>query len=147
MVIWITRYPIRFNYEAVQNDIKNSGCKFAYSMEGNKTLWKFPMDLKGKQPKYLRLFCWMHGECVNVIEGKITPCGFMHASHCFEEHFNVLFERSEEDYLDMYKINLWHKADSFLRKIQPFCKYCDIKGWEENIPWKASKREMAEWIA
>lgn len=147
IIIWITKYPINFDYGAVENDIKKCGCKFVYSMQDIKTSWKFPVDLQGKQPRFLSLFCWMHGECVNVIEGKITPCGFMHASRCFEEKFNISFDRMEDDYLDMYKISSWNEIDTFLRKIQPFCRYCDINNWEENIPWKTSNREMNEWLA
>ena len=86
----------------------------------------------------------MHGECINVIEGKIIVCGFTHAGHCFEDKFGISFERSEEVYLDMHKVNSWDEVDEYLRKIQPFCRYCNLNNREEDIPWETSNQTIAE---
>ena len=145
VVIWLTKYPIDFDYESAVNDLELCGCKVMNAVDAVKTSWKFPIDINGRQPMFLTLFCWMHSECINVIEGKITPCGFMHASRCFEEKFGVSFERSADDVLDMYKVRSWSEVDRYLRRIQPFCRYCDIENREEDIPWRTSSQDMSEW--
>ncbi len=144
--ILMTRYPIPFDYSEIEKMCKENSVRTMRAVEEEKTSWKFPIDVDGKQEKYMTLFCWMHGKCINVLEGKLYPCGFMHASRHFEKYFGYQFVRNEEDSLDLYSIKNFEDIAVFLSQFQPFCRYCNIKKWEVDLPWDTSKRKVDEWI-
>lgn len=144
--MWITQYPISFNYSEIISRCERNQVRTKWAVEGEKSSWKFSIDVDGNQKKYMTLFCWMHGNCINVLNGKMYPCGFMHASIRFEEYFGYQLERDRADYLDLYSISSFEDCAAFLSKIQPFCRYCNIRKWEVNLPWKTSNRKVNEWV-
>ena len=100
--LWITKYPIKFDYDSISEKCAKYDLDIVEAVEEEKTSWKFTMDIKGKQPKWMALFCWMHGECINIVNGRLYACGFMHSSQHFEKNFGVKFKRRNEDYVDLY---------------------------------------------
>lgn len=144
--IWITKYPIPFEYSEIVKQCQRNQVKTMWAVEEEKSSWKFSIDVDGKQKKHMTLFCWMHGKCINVLNGNLYPCGFMHASMRFEEYFGYQFERTKSDCLDLYSVSSFEDIALFLSKIQPFCRYCNIKKWEVDLPWKTSERKVDEWV-
>lgn len=143
--IWITKYPIKYDYKSAVERCEMAGCKVVYAVDEVKTSWKFPMDINGNQPLWLQLFCWMHGECINIVDGKLWNCGFMHASKWFEKRFQHRFDRMPDDYLELCEVNDWADVEKYINGVQKFCRYCDICRWEENIPWKTSNKTIDEY--
>lgn len=145
-LLWITKYPINYDYDNLFEKIKKEGCCMELAVvENEKTSWHFPLDIQGNQDKMWMFFCWMHGECINCIEGKIYPCGLMHASRLFEKKFECHFERKDSDFIDIYKVQNFQEISSFIASYQSFCRYCNVKEWEINIPWKTSEKNISEW--
>lgn len=144
--IWMTQYPIDFDYENLIQIIIENDCKLQLAVEEEKTSWRFPLDLSGRQEKFWMFFCWMHdGGCINLLDGKISPCGLMHASKHFEKYFGCTLKRSPRDMLDIYTVHSFDEISDFLADYQPFCSNCKICDWEIDIPWAISKKDIHEW--
>jgi len=143
--LWITQYPIDFDYQSTIKSIRNFGGQIKMALDEEKTSWKFPIDINGEQEKFWMFFCWMHGQCINCVDGKIFPCGFIHSSKNFETTFGCHLKRSDRDYIDIYKAENFSDISVFLSDYQPFCANCRIKDWEIDIPWRTSMRSIDEW--
>lgn len=148
ITIFLTKYPIAFDYDIVLKKIEENKMDIEYgvSVEEIKTSWKFPFDLEGKQEKFWMLFCWMHGTCLNCVDGKIYPCGLMQASTIFEKYYDCKLHRRAEDYFDLYGAADFDSIAEFMTGYQPFCANCKISDWEIDIPWKRSSKDINEWV-
>ena len=89
--------------------------------------------------------CIMRPRCNNMYDGKLYPCTVIAYIRHFNKRFNTDFEISQNDYIDLYKINNLKEIEKFLSTNQfPFCKYC-IPDFKE-VNWETSyKHTIDEW--
>jgi MoaA/NifB/PqqE/SkfB family radical SAM enzyme len=148
--ISLSRYPIKLDIDTLRKTAELNSVKFDYvggSSTPIKAMWKYPLDLAGKQP-LSRSFniCNQVNSCVRMKEGKIYPCNTI---ACIE-HFNTFFGKNLEvtkgDIIEIENVNTIHEIYEFLIRPKPFCKYCNRAGIQFGIEWGVSKKEINEWV-
>jgi MoaA/NifB/PqqE/SkfB family radical SAM enzyme len=158
--VWIaiSRYPISLDIDAIRDLSKEYGvpcgyfkpdagiCDFAADIKDNQTMYKFRLDLQGRQNTnrpFLR--CNWFNNCFTLRDGKLYTC-FMIA-HIM--HFNAYFDQNlpvtEKDYIDIYKAKDIDEILNFLAKPVPFCRFCNINGLTRGHKWGVSKKYISEW--
>lgn len=147
--ITYTKYPIKLDFEKLKTKADYYGVKFevaGYQEEKIKTSWKFPLDLSGKQDKLYNYINCIHAtKCLNLENGKMYTCTVAPNIRHFNEYFNKQIPLTEEDGVDIFKVSNLKELIRRLHKPIPFCKYCNIDGRLEDLPFKISKKSIEEW--
>jgi hypothetical protein len=147
--ISITKYPISIDCEAIEKTAQKYGVKISYQDNTNlitKTTNYTPFDLTGKQNiKEEFRICFESNKCISLRNGRLYPCSRPAYVSNFNDYFNENLEVSEADSIDIYKAENMDEIFDFLRRPVPFCRYCDWKRCETQIPWHTSSRQISEW--
>jgi hypothetical protein len=64
----------------------------------------------------------------------------------FNKAFGQRLELTEADSLDIFKADGWERFAEFSANRVPFCRYCDLKNWRPHSQWKASTKQMDEYV-
>jgi len=145
----ISRYPININMNKIFDKVKQYDAMLKYT-GGNdipiKTLWKYPLDITGKQPlKRSYEICTQLNRCITLKDGKIYPCSAIAGIVHFNTYFNKDLQLSADDVLDLYEVKDIKEVFNFLCSPKPFCRYCNRKGVTFGIKYSDSKKEIEEW--
>jgi hypothetical protein len=149
VTIRITKYPITVDYKKIECIAKDYCVNLCY--EGNsdfivKTMSRMPFDMSGSQNiKTSFKLCFISNDCVVLRNGKLYTCSTIPSVHIFNEYFNKDLNVSAMDSIDIYKAKNIGEILDFLHKPVPFCRYCNWKAVQTQIPWRTSKREISEW--
>lgn len=148
--LWLTKYPISFDYQGIERLAEEKGCQIYYfNQEPVRTLGHQPLDISGTR-NYIDNFeiCYRANECIFLEHGKLYPCLISATSRHFSKYYNVNLEIDEKDSIDIYKVNSGEELLMGLTKPTPFCRYCNRDDVQifGRIPWSQSKREMSEWV-
>jgi MoaA/NifB/PqqE/SkfB family radical SAM enzyme len=146
IVIKVTRYPIKLDWQSMEQKAKSWGIRYEYTNTGTKTMFYFPFDLQGNQngPESFAK-CTAANNCVVLYEGKLATCFPILCVKYFNNYFKQNLEVTEGDYIDIYKVKDAQKILDFLHKPIPFCKYCNVKARKFDLPWGNSKKDISEW--
>jgi MoaA/NifB/PqqE/SkfB family radical SAM enzyme len=148
--IWVTKYPINIDFEAIDRTVKNYGIKFSYYYKTDKTPKRtniLALDLNGKQniKKAFRT-CIEKNECIALRNGRLYTCTRRSIFPNFNSYFKTGVEESDTDSIDIYKAKDIDEILDFLRRPIPFCRYCDWENTEMyKMQWHTSKKEISEW--
>ena len=74
--------------------------------------------------------------------GKLFTCPIPYSIQHFNKRFGQNIPVTEDDYIDIYKVDDPDVVFQRLATPIPFCNYCRHVGMDE---WHLSKREMSEW--
>ena len=145
----ITMYPINFDYSKVINKIKSESIRYFIYDDGiveNKEFDKYCLDITASQNSELNFFheCIMAKDCAFLAHGRIYPCQIAHNVKIFNDFFELDFKQSNEDFIDIYKVNDENEIYEFLTHPIPFCKYCDFSK-HQKFKWERSKKIQSEW--
>lgn len=145
MVIAITRYPIRFDYDAAIALCRERGVRtevFAdRGVEGS--FLKFPLDPQKRcNPRVAHFKCFNRG-CVSVVGDYVYPCS---VSGCVE-HLNrscgTTFRHEKGDRIRVADV----RSAADIRRLRdrpvPFCGYCAAP---VASPYAPSRRSADEWV-
>lgn len=148
--LWLTKYPIRFDYQNIEKIAEEKGCRIYYfNQEPVRTLGHQPLDISGKR-NYIENFeiCYRANECIFLEHGKLYTCLISATSRHFSKYYNENLEIDETDSIDIYKVNSGEELLKALTKPTPFCRYCNRDDVQifGRIPWSQSKKEMSEWV-
>jgi len=151
ITIVISAYPIKINEEKIKSQANKFGVKFELIRKSGENDWfRVAHDFTGSQnieTSYRR--CEAGNVCLFLEDGKLATCGLPF----FTKHFNKYFsggevkfdEPSNEDYVDIFKVNsLDEILEKFTRPI-PYCRYCNPGGIKFG-KWELSERKIEEWI-
>lgn len=152
--ITVTVYPIKLDYKKIEQKANEYGVNIAMSSdihaktstEDIKISDKHTMNLDGKIDKFYCVKCLYFNKFSVLKDGKIYMCPIAAHSNIFNCKFNQNLEILEKDYLDIYEINNWQEIAEFSSNYTPFCRYCDLKNWGHFAPWKASTKDISEYI-
>jgi hypothetical protein len=149
VAVEITRYPVTLDFDVLRALGRRYNVTVEYFggvTEPVKTMWKFPLDPDGGQDieKTFRI-CPLANRYGFLHHGKIG-CAKCISIGAFNARFGRRLEVSENDYIDIYKIQSAAEIQDYLRSPIPFCRYCAWKRLETGIPWSVSKKEIREWI-
>jgi len=145
----VTKYPINLDFKALEKKAKSFKVTYRYFSDtgtNNKTMYKDPKDLDGKQdPRSSFLNCAVSNNCTILRDGIIYPCAVIANSPYFNKKFGTNMRLDKKDYLDIHAIEDYDTLATFLSRPVPFCRYCKVDKITEGHPWELSKREITEW--
>lgn len=148
--LWVTKYPVKFDYEKAVCRAKSFGVKIHYFTGGEevRSLGSEPLDLSGKRDYKDNFYhCYRADDCIDLKHGRLYPCIVPAEVKPFCEFFNIDLSVSEEDSVDIYQVQ---DADELLNKMEqaiPFCRFCNRENVQifGKIPWSTTKYEIKEW--
>jgi len=148
--IFMSRYPIKINFDLLEEKVKEYGVKLDFIEGSNfpvKLMYKYPLDLNGKQTlKRSYNICNQIYCCNTIKDGKIYPCSPIARIGHFNKYFNKKLEISSGDALELKNVKSVDEIYDFLCSPKPFCKYCNRKDAVFGISYGVSKKEITEWI-
>ena len=151
--IRLTRYPIKLDYEAIEETCRKHGVALDIFADrtydgGGWSLFHLHENgggIKAYRYKWLKFMRCQSFNCMQLADGKIFPCAqSAHVRH-LNKAFGTDFRHRKGDYLETDKIKNVCQIRKMLFQTAPFCYYCG-KGY---IPtkWKISERKRDEWLA
>ena len=148
--VLITRYPINIDIEGMRKKADQFQVNLSYTGGNNvpiKSMWKYPLDLNGKQPlKNSFNICTQINVCLTIKNGIIYPCNTIAGITHFNKQFKQNLNLTSEDTLEINKVNNVEEIIQFLCTPKPFCRYCNRAGLELGLGYSASKKEIGEWV-
>lgn len=144
--IAITRYPIKFDYDAVEQLCRDKGVMFSiFGDRGQKgDFFRFPLDPEKKQNKHISHFkCYNFG-CISVLDEKIFPCSISACIGHLNKACGNIFEHVDGDYLEVDKVSSISQIRRLRNRPTPFCSYCKLP--PQIVDYAPSKRDTSEWI-
>ena len=150
ITLLITKYPLKIDFKKIENLASKYNVKLVYFNNFDKvekTSWKIPFDLEGKQDIQENfLTCFKANNCITLKEGKLFTCPTRAYAYRFNKYFQKDLPLHKLDYLSIYDAKSFEEITEFLAKPIPFCKYCDIKNRKDLGKFEISKKNISEWI-
>jgi len=152
--ITVTVYPINLDYEAIEKKAAEYGVSINMSSnihakkstKNVKISDKHTMKPDKSIDKFYCVNCLYYNKFNVLKNGRIYMCPVAAHSDIFNSAFNQNLELTENDSIDIYKINSWEEIAEFSSRYIPFCSYCDLKHWGRYSEWKASTKKIEEYI-
>jgi len=148
----VTIYPIKINHDTIVKKAEKYGIKLKMSSEVHsntterKISFKNTFDLSGSSPIHRALECFKFNYCRCLKRGKIYACNTPSNIDIFNEYFGKSLSVSNEDYIDIFKVNSFQEIAEFCAKPSPFCRYCDVQNSGAAFPWKRSEKSIYEYV-
>lgn len=150
IIIGITEYPIGINYKERIELIKRKGIQFeSFNSDDlpRDEMWRLSLDESGlNRPTDNFMRCPRANACVFIKHGKVFNCATMANIEHFNNFFGTRFNISNDDGIDIYKVNNIDEILSFLAAPKPFCRYCSIDNRKYGVKWKMSDFQKEEWM-
>ena len=147
--IRITRYPINLPFDKLEKKAKEQGVALEYQHVSGiieKKMRKIPLNFEGTENAKKNFNRCSFSECVMLHEGKLFPCRTIPRIEIFNNFFGKNIDVSENDFIDIYKVNNIDEVLDFLFKPVPFCRYCRLNKIVNKLKWEISKKEISEWV-
>lgn len=141
----MTQYPIKVDYEKYIKKCSELGIKSYFFSSERFSMQKMDLDYKGKQNKanaFKR--CWRK-QCHFVRDGKLYICTPIPNIKFLNEFFNIKFEVSKSDYIDLSKEKSAAKINKLFSKPVDFCRYCSDTETQFET-YKNSQKKLSEWV-
>ncbi|MDR2554229.1 MAG: radical SAM protein [Fibromonadaceae bacterium] len=148
----VTLYPIKIDHNAIYEKAKEYGVEIYMASDihandqSHKESYKYSFDLSGTSPIHRSLLCFKFNYCRCLKNGRIYTCNTPSNIHIFNDYFGKSLSVSDEDYIDIFKVNSFQEIAEFCAKPSPFCRYCDIQAWGDMFPWKPSTKKIEEYV-
>ncbi len=148
--LWISKYPVKLDYDAVLESLRAKGIAVTFGNTGNsedkpKEMWGLPMRLEGGMDKQHNFDCCL---CMQYIvrEGILYPCANSAYIDLFNNYFQKELPGPEVNGVDIYKVKDLEELTQKISQAIPLCEFCDAQNRLPGIPWRVSKKEINEWI-
>lgn len=148
--ISVTKYPVSVDYDLMWHLAEDNGVSFDFFDNGN-VVNRFnnnSYDICGKlDPKDSYLCCPNANRHITLTEdGHLFTCDKPPHISILNEYFDVDFNVSSMDYIDIFSNISAREVLEFLASPIPFCRYCNICRREKLEVWGHSENKMDEWI-
>lgn len=142
-----TKYPINFDYAAMEKKAKEEGVRYYYVNAHNvKTLDKRPLDMLGNQPVFHNfLNCPRANECIVLKHGRLYTCSAAPHASIINDYFDCKMDLSNANSIDIYMAGNRQEIMNFLANPIPFCKYCKIDSAKMGYKYTHSDKKINEW--
>lgn len=145
-IIAITRYPVKFDYGAVEALCVSKGVEVR--VFGDRTqadsFFRFALDPTGSQNKYVSHFkCYNRG-CVSVLDGYVYPCSLSACVKHLNRTGETSFEHRPGDRIAVGDVRNAAQIKRLRDHAVPFCSYC--KNPPKTVGYALSKRDISEWV-
>lgn len=146
IIIAITRYPIKFDYDRVIALCREKGVET--EIFGDRSMadsfFKFGLDpTKSRNPRKAHFKCYNRG-CVSVIGDKVFPCSISACVSHLNNACGTNFVHLEGDCLKVEDITGAAEIKKLRDNPVPFCGYCINP--PVTVPYGPSRREKSEWV-
>lgn len=145
-ILAITRYPIKFDYDAVIQLCEDKGvaCEVFGDRSMADSFFRFALDPhKGQNARLSHFKCYNRG-CLSIIGDRLYPCSI---SGCVS-HLNAAkgtdFRHEKGDFLRIPEITSVKQILRLRDKPVPFCGYCILP--PSSVKYGPSKRDASEWV-
>jgi MoaA/NifB/PqqE/SkfB family radical SAM enzyme len=146
IVLFVTRYPININTEAIEAKCKKYGIDFLHPPGiRDDEMYRCVLSLEGKGDVKTNWKYCMHNVWTFLRNGRIYPCPFYANIHHFNRHFKTNLPLTDKDSIDIHQVKNLKEILRFLAKPIPACRYCDIGAYTYGHKWGISKKESGEW--
>lgn len=144
--IALTRYPVKFDYDAVIELCKKQGVKV--EVFGDRSLensfFRFALDpTKSQNGKMAHFKCYNRG-CISVIGNKIYPCSISGCISNLNKAHGTNFTHEKGDFIFVDEVKNVNDIKRLRDKAVPFCGYCIVPPSE--VKYGPSKRALSEWV-
>lgn len=145
IILAITRYPIRFDYDAAIALCASKGVRT--EVFGDRSMkdsfYRFALDPAKKQNKRIAHFKCFNRGCVSILGERLYPCSISACVGHLNKACGTDFRHTEGDSLKVDEI----KSAAEIRRLRdnpvPFCGYCRAP---QTVPYAPSKRQVSEWV-
>ncbi len=144
----ITKYPLKINYENIENKVEKYGIFFEYynNKEVKKTSFHLPFDLEGgRNVKENFAECYHANNCIQLYHGKLFTCSILANVHHFNKYFKKQLPIDKTSYINIYETSNFKELQAFLVKPPSLCQYCAVDSRSYDHPWQISKLDIREW--
>lgn len=141
----ITRYPIKFDYDAVEALCNEKGIKYeVFADRGDEAVFfRYPLDTQKKQNPWIAHFrCYNRG-CISIVDSKIYPCSISACISHVNNRFGTDFRHCKGDYIEVSDVTSIKQLKKLRNRPVPFCGYCKKNTVTKYGP---SKRAREEWV-
>lgn len=144
IIIAITRYPIRFDYDAVMKICQSH--KVRTDVFGDRSrpdsFFKFALDPEKRQNPHISHYkCYNRG-CVSVTGGRVYPCSISACVGHLNRAFGTRFIHEKGDWIDVTDVRSAKDIFRLRDRPVPFCGYC---ARPETVSYGPSRRQADEW--
>lgn len=148
--LWITIYPIHFNYTAVQSKLDSEGVDYVIGNTGVedgsiKELWAYAYHLNGDR-KDKEDFDQCFSRCFILRGTRVYICAQGAYSDILNSYFGTTLPQLGDNGVDLFQVDSERDLMARLDKRIPFCDYCNPLHRQPPIPFAISKREITEWV-
>lgn len=145
--ISISRYPIPFDYESALTQLRSMGIDAFFNNQVEKTMYRNPISSKGERDRRDSfILCHRSNNCITLRDGKLYTCSLIPVIGILNRAFGTGFAVSEQDYVDLRSTMTGQEILSHLACPPDFCRYCNLRNAQFDIPWRVSERVPEEWI-
>lgn len=153
VIIKLTRYPINFDYDAVEELCKREQVQldvWVDRSEGGRGWHRFLLNEQGagvrafKYGGFFKLMQCRSANCLQLVGDRIYPCSHVAYVHHLNKAFGTNFQQKKGDYVSVDKLRSSLQLRKKMLFATPFCFYCG-SGVPDTV-WQVSKRDPSEWI-
>lgn len=147
--IHVTRYPIRFHYDEIVEQVKRKGVNIQFCNTGNsegqhREMEIVPIRLKATKDASANSDACMC-QSYPVRNGRIFSCVTGSYIDFFNDYFHTQLPSSEQNGIDLFSVKDLQELTDKLSRPSPICAYCDSTAPFRKAPWSISKRDISEW--
>jgi MoaA/NifB/PqqE/SkfB family radical SAM enzyme len=150
ILLYVTKYPISFDYDAAKAYAEKMGVGFDYAFESGdvlKTMYMTPIDIEGKQnPKLSYQLCGKGNKCITLKHGKMYTCETIPNFFTFNNFFGTNINVTDDDCIDIYECDDPKKIMKKMASYVPACRYCDNIHYSSGIEWGLTEKKITEWV-
>lgn len=146
VVIAITRYPVKFDYDAAEKLCADRGgeCEVFGDRSQPSTFFRYALDPEGRQNSRLNHFrCYNRG-CISVVGGNVYPCSISACVGHLNRACGTAFTHRPGDFIPVSSVRSSADIRRLRDKPVPFCRYC--KSHPRAVVYGPSRRDVAEWV-
>lgn len=148
ITIHVTPYPIKLDHKAILKRCRRYGVPYYFYMgeDSKNEFFRYVIDETGNQNMVENFIeCPNANYCLFLYKGRMYPCGAGTHFRIFNDYYNAGMELTDEDSVDIYKVNSGCELLYELAKPVPMCRYCVMSGRKETYTWAHSKKDKKEW--
>lgn len=143
--IALTRYPLKFDYDKVEELCREKGV--SVSVFGDRgvanTFFRLPLDPEKRQKGWLSHFRCIGFGCITIEKGRIFPCSQAACVGHLNRRFGTDFKWEQGDFIKVEDLKSAEQLFNLRDKPIPFCSYCKPI---ECVDYGPSKRLKEEWV-
>ena len=147
--IFVTKYPVKFDYEAVAHKAKDYGINFQFFNDTHviKTLYRRPLSVAGDCSAADSFEqCTIANRCITLRHGRIYSCSVATHAHHLVTKYGLPLHESKRDSIDIYQAQTAEEIMAHCARPMPFCRYCKVSAGTHGEPYRQSRGDCYEWI-